>query len=292
MPETYGAQECKAFFVQESTYGQTPSNPTMTGIPAENIEPSISPSLIKVRGIGSRDLIALKKGLRLPTLKITHLIPSDSPLSLIQHGVSATSLNSLSVQVLYFKGNFASATDIISLLYKGCRIDKLTLEGSVDAVAKATVEIIGQDVTVGTSKISGATYNEPTGVLGPCDYTIQKGAGDGSNYTEILRVSDWKLSIENNLKPVPVVRGSSSYLLKYLQPRQRELSGELTFEFEDKTEFDDVINDSEFSIRMRLGTSGGVMWRYCKWEEVKTPTKIEDLVSLKARFTAKDIIIA
>ena len=59
----------------------------------------------------------------------------------------------------------------------------------------------------------------------------------------IRRVTDWKFSVENHLKEVPVI-GSTTYLLKYLQARQRELSGELTFEFESKAEFDDVINDA------------------------------------------------
>jgi hypothetical protein len=61
-------------------------------------------------------------------------------------------LNSLSIQVLWYKGLFASATDIISLLYKGCRIDKLTVECSIEDFVKATVELIGQDVKLEQAK--------------------------------------------------------------------------------------------------------------------------------------------
>jgi hypothetical protein len=273
----------------ESTYGQTPSNPTMLGVNAENIDAGINPSLIEVRGVGSRDLAALKRGLRKPTLKISHILPSDAPIGFIQH---VQTLNSLSVQVLWYKGLFSSATDVISLLYKGMRIDKLTVECSIEELVKATVELVGQDVAVGTSKISGATYADYAGAVAYTESFVQRGAADGSNLANVERVTDWKFSIENNLKPVPVIRSTNAHLLKYLPPRQRELTGEITFEFEDKNEFDDVVNDAEFSLKFGLGSSNYALFKYCKWENVTVPTKIEDLVSLKAKFIARDVVIA
>jgi hypothetical protein len=289
MPETYGAHECRVYFVQESTYGQTPANPSMLGVNAESVDAGLDPSLIKVRGVGSRDPAALKKGLRKPTLKISHILPSDAPIGFIQH---VQTLNSLSVQALYYKGLFVSATDIISLLYKGCRIDKLTVECGVEDFVKATVELIGQDVEVGTSKIAGATYADYAGAV-PYDQSfVQRGTADGSNLVAIERITDWKFTIENNLKPVPVIRSSSGHLLKYLPARHRNLSGELTFEFEDKAEFEDIINDAEFSLKFGLGGSNSSLFKYCKWEDVSAPTRLEDLVSLKAKFVARDMIIS
>jgi len=289
MPETYGAHECRVYYVMESTYGQTPSNPTMLGVNAENIDAGINPSLIEVRGVGSRDLAALKRGLRKPTLKISHILPSDAPIGFIQH---VQTLNSLSVQVLWYKGLFASATDIISLLYKGMRIDKLTVECSIEELVKATVELVGQDVAVGTGKISGATYADYAGAVAYTESFVQRGAADGSNLAALERITDWKFSIENNLKPVPVIRSSNAHLLKYLPPRQRELTGEITFEFEDKNELDDVINDAEFSLKFGLGGSNYALFKYCKWDNVTAPTKVEDLVSLKAKFVARDVVIS
>ncbi|MEM3577573.1 MAG: phage tail tube protein [Candidatus Bathyarchaeia archaeon] len=289
MPETYGAHECRVYYVVESTYGQTPANPSMIGVNAESVESSLNPSLIQVRGVGSRDLAALKRGLLKPTLKINHILPSDSPLNFIQH---VQTLNSLSVQVLYYKGAFASATDIISLLYKGMRIDKLSVECGIEDVVKASVELVGQDVAVGTSKITGATYSEYAGAVAYADSYVQRGTASGGGLTEIMRVTDWKFAIENNLKAVPVIRSSNAYLLKYLQPRHRELSGELTFEFEDKSEFDDVIGDSECSLKFGLGSGKYALFTYCKWQDVVAPTRVEDLVSLKARFIARDVVIA
>ncbi|MEM1564046.1 MAG: phage tail tube protein [Candidatus Bathyarchaeia archaeon] len=286
MPETYGAHECRVYYVQESTYGQTPANPSMTGVNVESVEPSISPSLIQVRTVGSRDPIALYRGLRKPTLKIVGFLGVGS-MALNFVNQAAVNLNSYSIQVLYFKGSWSSPSDVISLLFKGMRADKVTVEGSVDEAPKATFEFVGQDLEVGTSKITGATYNDPSAINPPYDVKIYRGVMD------ILRVTDWKFSVENNLKAVPVVRSTNWHLLKYLCARHRELNGELTFEFEDKTEFDDVINDTEFSLKFEFGGGySSATFSNCKWEDVQTPTRVEDLVSLKARFTARSITIA
>jgi len=281
----YGAHEAKIYYVQESTYGVTPANPSMLGIAtAENVEPALDPGLIKVRGIGSRDLQTIRKGLRQIGLKVAYALPSDAPINFLQH---IQTLNSLSIEVFYEK-----TSGIIDLLHKGCRMDKVTVECSIEDVVKATAELIGQDLAVGTTKISGATYADYSGAVPYHESYVQRGAGDGTGLTAVERVTDWKFTIENNFKRVPVIRSTSGYLLKYLQERHRVLTGEVTFEFESKQEYDDVINDSEFSLKFGLGGANSALFKYCKWEKVGSPTKIEDLVSLKAPFVARDVVIS
>jgi hypothetical protein len=289
MTETYGAHECRLYHVQETSYGETPTNPSMIGVNAENIDPFLNPDLIRVRGVGSRDFQTIKKGLRQATLKVSHVLPSDAPIAFIQH---AQTLNSLSIQLLYYKGGFASATDIISLLYKGCRIDKLTVECGIEEIVKASVELLGKDVTVGTDKIAGATYNDYAGAVPYNESYVQRGNGDGSGLAALERVTDWRFTIENNLKAVPVIRSTDGHLLKYLPARHRSLTGELVFEFESKQEYEDAISDSEFSLKFGLGGTNNALFKYCKWENIASPTRIEDLVSLKAAFVAKDCVIS
>lgn len=281
----YGAHEAKLYYVQESTYGVTPTSPNMLGLAtAENVEPALNPSLIKIRGIGSRDLQALWRGLRQVDLKVAYALPSDAPVSFLQH---AQTLNSLSVELFYEK-----ASGVVDLLHKGCRIDKATVDCSIEGVVKASADLIGQDISVGTAKISGATYADHAGAVPYFESYVQRGAGDGSGLTAVESVTDWKFTVENNLKRVPVIRSSSGFLLKYLQERHRVLTGELTFEFESKQEYDDVVNDAEFSLKIGLGGTYSALFRYCKWERAGSPTKVEDLVSLKAPFVARDMIIS
>ena len=281
----YGAHEAKIYYVQESTYGQTPTNPSMLGIAtAENVEPALDPGLVKVRGIGSRDLKTIRRGLRHVDLRVAYALPSDAPINFLQY---ITTLYSASIEVFYEK-----ASGIIDLLHKGCRMDKVTVECSIEDIVKATADLIGQDLTVGTAKITGATYADYSGAVPYHESYVQRGAGDGSGLATVERCTDWKFAIENNLKRVPVIRSTSGYLLKYLQERHRVLTGEVTFEFESKQEYDDIINDSEFSLKFGLGGTNSALFKYCKWEKVGSPTKIEDLVSLKAPFVARDIVIS
>lgn len=284
MSMPYGAHEAKIYYVDETSYGETPANPSMLGIKAESVEPLLNPNLIKVRGVGSRDLQAIKKGSRDVGVKVAYPLPSDAPINFLQH---ITTLNSLSIEIFYEK-----SSGIVDLLFKGCRMDKAVVECSIEDVVKASVELVGQNVVVGTSKISGATYADYGGVIPYYESYVQRGAGDGSGLAVVERVTDWKFAIENNLKQVPVIRSTNGEILKYLPARHRSLTGELIFEFESKQEYDDVVNDSEFSLKFGLGGTNSALFKYCKWESVGTPTKVEDLVSLKASFVARDVVIS
>ncbi len=285
MPETYSAHESRVYYVEETAYGQTPTNPSMLSVPAESLEPTVNPSNMKLRGVGSIDLQAIKKGLRVPSLKIAYPLPSDAPINFLQY-VKAELGKSLSVQVLYYKGAFASATDIISLVYAGCKFQRATVECGVEDVVKASVELLAQDLAAGTAKIAGAAYADYAGAVPFYESYIKKDAAT------LERVTDWKFTIENNLKQVPVIRTPNGNILKYLPHRHRDLTGELVFEFESKEEFEDVINDAEFSLEFGLGGSHKAVFSNCKWENAAAPTRVEDLVSLKAAFVAKTVAIS
>ena len=187
--------------------------------------------------------------------------------------------------MLYYKGAFAAATDIISLLYTGCKFQSATVECSIEDVVKANVEILGQDVTASTAKLAGATYSDYTGAVPFYDSYIKK------NTTTLDRVTDWKFTLDNNLKQVPVIRNPNGNILKYLPNRHRDLTGEVVFEFESKEEFDDIINDTEFDLEFGLGGSNKAVFSGCKWENASTPTQIEELVNLKATFVAKTVTL-
>lgn len=288
--ETYGAQENRIYFVAETAYGVTPANPAMLGINTEGVEPKINPSLIQLRGIGSRDLQALYAGMRKVDLKIPNALSSQSPISFIQH---VQTLSSLSVQVVYYKGLWSAPTNIISYLLTGCKVDKLSVECKLEDVIKSTVELIGQNVTRTTSLISGATYGDYTGALPFNNTYVAKGAASGGSAVAMTNVADWKFNVENNLKPVPVIQsGGSGLLLKYLRERHRKLGGELTLEFESDYELQDLLADNQFSLLFGLGSTNTALFTYCKWEEISPTTKIEQLVDVKAKFVAQNLWIS
>jgi len=279
----YGTHEAKVYYVQETIYGETPSpNPSMLGLKtAFDVEHNIDPGLLKLRGIGSRDLDTIKKGLRKPTLKFGYLIPSAAPIDFLLY---TQNLNSMSVEVIYER------TSIIDLLFKGMKIDKVTVQltdiESENAVIRVpSVELMGQNVVTATAKNS-TNYADYSGAVAYNESYVKKGAAT------VDRVTDWGWSIENHLKRVPVIRSTSGELLKYLQPRHRDLYGELIFEFESKEEHDEVLADTEFSLEFGLGGSNKAVFSNCKWQNVKNVGKIEDLIAVKAPFVAKTVSIS
>jgi len=280
----FGAHEAKIYYVEEAEYGVIPSNPSMMGLKAENVEPWLSPGLIKLRGVGSRDLQAIKRGLWEARLGIAYPLPSDAPINFLQH---IQTLNSLTIEVIYERTD-----SIVDLRFTGCMLDKASVECHIEDVIKASVEVFGQKVETATSRISGATYADYSGAIAYYESFVKKGDADGSNLQVVEKATDWKFTVENNLKRIPVIRETDGHLLKYLAARHRNLYGELTLEFESKEEYDEIISDSEFSLQFGLGAGHTATFKYCKWENVSTPTRIEDLISLKAAFVAKDLTIS
>ena len=285
MVETYNASEQRLYYIDEAAFGATPANPTMLSVPEDSIEPSIDPGNIRLRGAGSGDLMAIKKGLRAATLKLSYPLPSDAPINLLQY--ARNELNkSLSMQLLYFKGVFSVATDIISLLFTGMKVNKASVSCSIEDVVRASLELQGIDVAVGSAKISGATYTDYAGAVPFYESYVKK---DAAAYD---RVSDWTFNVENNLKPVPVIRTTNGHLLKYLPSKKRDLSGSVTFEFESIQEASDVLADSDFTLEFGLGGANKAVFSNCKWDGVSIPSKMDDLIALKAPFVAKTFTIS
>jgi len=280
MVETYGVDEERFYYVAESVFGTTPTNPSMLSVPADVIDPGLDPSNIKLRGAGSYDLQAIKKSLRKPGLKVNYVLPSAAPVELLLSAKMDLD-KSLSCQVVYWKGSFSSPSDVISLLFKGMRISKVSVECSIEDVIKAALEFEGQDLETGTAKITGAIYTDHLGAVAFHESYVKK------DTTTLDRVTDWKFDIVNNPRRVPVIRSSSGHLAKYIPFGHRELSGELTFEFESKAEMDEGLADTEFSLEFGLGGTCKAIFSYCKWDNVIHSKWLDDLICAKASFVAK-----
>jgi hypothetical protein len=281
MVDTYHSDQEKFYYVTEGTFGVVPASPAMLGHSCSNIDPDINPNNIRVAGTGSIDLIALKRGLRQPLLKIKYPIPSDAPINLLQY-VKQELNTSLTMQVLYYKDIFVSATDIVSLLYKGARFDKATLTCDIDGILECEAEFLAQDVEVTTAKISGASYTEYAGAVSASESYVKIGG------VTCERVTSWKLQIDNSCKAVPVIRSVNGHLAKYITWGKRLLTGEFTFEFESKQEADDILADTEQpSLEFGLGGANKVTVEHTKWDGFSLGGKAEDLIYAKVSFTAR-----
>ena len=281
MVDTYHSDQEKFYYAPEGTFGVVPASPAMLGHSCSSLDPDINPNNIKVSGTGSIDMVALKRGLRQPLLKIKYPIPSDAPINFLQYVKQELDV-SLSLQVLYYKDIFATATDIISLLYKGARFDKATLTCDIDGILECEAEFPAQDVEVGTAKITGASYTDYSGAVSGSESYIKISG------VTCERVTSWKLQIDNSCKPVPVIRSVNGHLAKYVTWGKRLLTGELNFEFESKQEADDVLADTEqSSLEFGLGGANKVRAEHTKWDNFALGGKSEDLIYAKVPFTAR-----
>lgn len=281
MVDTYHSDQEKFYYVTEVAFGVVPASPAMLGHSCSLVEPDINPNNIRVAGTGSVDIAALKRGLRQPVLRVKYPLPSDAPINLLQY-VKQELNASLSLQVLYYKDIFASATDIISLLYKGARFNKAVLTCDIDGIIECDADFPAQDLEVGTAKITDATYTEYAGAISGSESYVKIGGATNE------RVTSWKLQIDNNCKPVPVIRSVNGHIAKYLPWGKRLLTGELTFEFESKQEADDVLADTEqSSLEFGLGGANKVAVEHTKWDDFSLSGKAEDLIYAKASFTAR-----
>jgi len=281
MVDTYHSDQEKFFYVTEGSFGVVPASPAMLGHSCSLVEPDVNPNNIRVAGTGSVDIAALKRGLRQPVLRVKYPLPSDAPINLLQYVKQELNF-SLSLQVLYYKDIFVSATDIISLLYKGARFNKAVLTCDIDGIIECDAEFLAQDVEVGTAKITGATYTEYAGAISGSESYVK--IGDAT----CERVTSWKLQIDNNCKPVPVIRSVNGHLAKYLPWGKRLLTGELTFEFESKQEAEDVLADTEqSSLEFGIGGVNKVAVEHTKWDDFSLSGKAEDLIYAKVSFTAR-----
>ena len=281
MVDTYHSDQEKFYYVTEGSFGAVPASPAMLGHSCSSLDPDINPNNIKVAGTGSVDVVSLKRGLRQPLLKLKYPIPSDAPINLLQY-VKQELNTSLSLQVLYYKDIFITATDIISLLYKGARFNKATLTCDIDGILECEAEFPSQDVEVTTAKIANATYTEYAGAVSGSESYVKIGG------IACERITSWKLQIDNSCKAVPVIRSTNGHLAKYLTWGKRLLTGELSFEFESKQEADDILADTEqSSLEFGLGGANKVSVEHTKWDNFSLSGKSEDLIYAKVPFTAR-----
>lgn len=274
----YVGEEAKAYYVEEAVYGTTPVTPAMLYIGIiQNIEPALDPKNTVIRGIGSRTPKAIRKTVRQIDLSLAY-IPQDWDF-----WAYVTNQKSVSLEAFYEK-----AAGIISLNHKGSKTDKAKIEASIEDVVKISLNLIGQDLAVGTAKIGQSYENESANAaITGLDCVVKKGG------VELTRFSDFSFEIANNLKRQPVIRSTTPHLIKALPERQQSFQGSIKADFESKAELDDIIADTEFSLAFEIGPAGNkkiFTFGGCKWGPVKTPTKIEDLVAQNLQFEAKTLV--
>ena len=278
MPVYAGALSRFNYIVEDYLAEPLGETPAFKTIVADDFDPSIDPALIKVRGCGTRDLVALKRGLLKPDLKVAFPVPSEDIMNFLHHVVDCYSM---SISVLD-----EGADDLVELLYKAARIDKATVSCSLEDVLRAECDLMAVDVDSASTKVVGATYTPLSGAVSWADVAVSKGSADGTGLAAFEVVTDFKFTIANNLKRIGVLRATTPTRAKYLEPRQRDLYGELTCTFENKDQYY-AAAEGGFSLKFDLSAGKYFLFKNCQWEKVSSPRRPDDIIALKLGFTAE-----
>jgi hypothetical protein len=143
------------------------------------------------------------------------------------------------------------------MVFKGCMIDRLTLNVQPNAMITGSFGIVGKDVAV-----SGATVDAGGGITAaatnaPYDGfagAISEGGGAVDNITQLT------LELQNNLAPSFVVGLDTT---PQILAGRSMLTGEVTAFFESATLFNKFLNETESSISFTLtglGSAGDQTW--------------------------------
>jgi hypothetical protein len=269
----------KAYYVEETSYGSTPTNPSFQWIGVvQNVEPNLDRSLIKLRGIGSRDLSYIVKGLLKAEVSMEYAYQNNTFLAF------ANTLNDFSMEVFTDDG-----TTINSFLHTGGMINSVDVSCSVNNLVTVKPNIIAKNVTIGTAHPTGATYASDPGTTPKTWYDTKVEIPGG---IELDGVTDWSFKINNNLERYPVITSTNGDLLKYLVERQREYSGELTFAYMSSGWLSAVRDGGEqTSVKITVGTNT-YTFNNVKFDTGRLTARPVEVIPQKLTWTAKTLTIA
>ena len=269
----------KAFYVEETTYGTTPSNPSFQWIGiVQNVEPNIDRSLIKLRGIGSRDLSYIIQGLLKAEVSLEYAYQDNTFLAF------ANTLNDFTMEVFTDDG-----TTVNSYIYAGGMINSVDVSCSVNNLVTVKPNIIAKTVTIMAAHLSGSTYASDPATTPKTWYNTKVEIPSG---TEISGVTDWSFKINNNLERYPVITSTSGDLLKYLVERQREYTGELTIAYMDNAYLSALKNAQEQATLKITVDTNTYTFNNVKFDTGRLTARPVEVIPQKLTWTAKTLTIA
>ena len=252
-------------FVPEVTYGVTPANPALTPIRHTGTTLALSKEALQSEEIrADRQIADYRHGSRQVGGEI-NIELSYSSFDVIleallcgtwEVGVPAAGSDSLKAGVVRrsftlerFFGDIAGANKPY-YRYTGVEFNSLQLQINANAIVTGTLAVTGQDLTLGSAGIAGATYPAAT-TTSPLD-SFTGSLKEGGNTVAV--VTEIQLNIENGLEARFVVGSKTS-----IRPSiaRSNISGQITAYFEDSTLVEKFINETVTSLEFSLPDGAG-----------------------------------
>lgn len=210
-------------YVEEATYGVTPTSPTFLHPgPITDLSESLETQNIKYRQLGSRDIYSLIKSGEAYSFEIK-FTPINA--NLINYGINLPAgTGTIEKSLTFIKSQKINNVEMYTL-YQGCKCDSIDYEITADGVHDVTMSFMAKNITT-PSTTHGLTT--PTFASNPTS-TPWTGFESGSNPLTLnslnYDVPRFKFSVTNNLE---AIRPNGELILKFLEPTNREV----TFDFD------------------------------------------------------------
>lgn len=245
-----GAQH-SLYYVAETTYGTTPSTPTLTPIPHTGTTLNVSKDAVESEKLrGDRQVEDFRHGNKTVGGEITCELEYDAfddILEAVCCGTwdtdvlkSGTTRRSFSLQ-----RQFGDLSSPEYHTYKGCEFNSMAISVSPNAMVTTTFGVVGKDLALSTTQITGATLGTDVG-NSPFDSFTGSISEGGSS---IATVTSIEFTLENGIEPLFSVGSQTTNRPSIGRSR---VTGTLTTYFESKALYEKFLNETTSSITLTL----------------------------------------
>lgn len=245
-----GAQH-SLHYVAETTYGTTPATPSFSPLPHTGTTLAVTKDAIESEKIrGDRQVEDFRHGNKTVSGDITAELEYEAFDDLLE----AALCGSWSTDVLkagVSRRSFTIQRKFGDLAvpeyhtYTGCEVNSLALSVSPNSMVTTTFGMIGKNLSLGTTAISGSTFGSDVG-NSPFDSFTGSITEGGSS---IATVTSIEMSLENGIEPLFSVGSQTTNRPSIGRSR---LTGTLTTYFESKSLYEKFLNETSSSIVLTL----------------------------------------
>lgn len=250
-----GAQHSLAY-IAEVTYGTTPATPAFKNLPHTGTTLNVSKDAIESEKLrGDRQVEDFRHGNKSVAGDVSAELEYgsfDDILEAVLCGTWTTNVLKAGTTRRSFtlERKFGDLATPEYHRYTGCEFNTFSLSVSPNAMVSATFGVVGQNLTLDTAIVAGATYLPDAGNVPFDSFTGSILEGGAS----IATVTAIELSLENGLEPLFSI---GSQVTNRPSIGKSRATGTLTTYFESKTLYEKFLNETSSSITLTLSDGAG-----------------------------------
>jgi len=250
-----GAQH-SLHYIAETTYGTTPSTPAFSPLPHTGTTLNVSKDAVESEKLrGDRQVEDFRHGNKTVGGEISCELEYQAFDDIIEAALCGT-WNSDVLKAGTTRRSFTLQRKFADLAtaefhtYKGCEINSMAISVSPNAMVGCTFGVVGQDLSIATSAITGSTFGSDVGETPFDSFTGSISEGGSS----IATVTSIEFTLENGIEPLFSVGSQTTSRPAIGRSR---VTGTLTTYFESKTLYEKFLNETSSSITLTLADLDG-----------------------------------